>query len=103
MTLTRRDVIRMSGGALAGLSAGLLTAEELRSEPTRSRARGSAPALQDGLGEVEIRDRVEFPLNPDGSAIEHAESEAGPIEGVLWRYTGGEPTRDRVRLPKDEC
>ena len=91
MTLTRRDVIRMSGGALAGLSAGLLTAEELRSEPTRSRARGSARALQDGLGEVEIRDRVEFPLNPDGSAIEHEESEAGPIEGVLWRYTGGEP------------
>ena len=91
MTLTRRDVIRLSGGALAGLSAGLLTPDGVRSEPTRSRDGDPRRALQDGLAEVEVRDRVEFPLNPDGSAPEHAESEAGPIEGVLWRYTGGEP------------
>ena len=63
----------------------------MRSEPTRSRGGAPRKDLQDGLAEVEVRDRVELPLNPDGSAPEHAESEAGPIEGVLWRYTGGEP------------
>ena len=91
MTLTRREIIRISGGALAGLSAGLLKPDELRSEPRRSEAGDPRRALQDGLAEVEVRDRVEFPLNPDGSAPEHSEDEAGPIEGVLWRYTGGEP------------
>ena len=91
MTLTRRDVIRISGGALAGLSAGLLKPEELRSEPRRGMAGEAKPASQDGLAEVQVRDRAELPVNPDGSAPEHSESEAGPIEGVLWRYTGGEP------------
>ena len=91
MTLTRRDVIRLSGGAIAGLSAGLVTPEGLRSELRRDPAGGAEQLSQDGLGEVEVRARVEFPLNPDGSAIEHSEAEAGPIEGVLWRYTNGEP------------
>lgn len=91
MTLTRRDAIRISGGALAGLSAGLLIPEQLRSESRPVTTGEPKPASQDGLAEVLVRDRVELPLNPDGSAPEHSENAAGPIEGVLWRYTGGEP------------
>lgn len=91
MTLTRREVIQLSGGALAGLSTGLLTPEQLRSEARRSGAEEPQRSRQDGLAEMEIRDRVELPLAADGSAPEHPESAAGPIEGVLWRYTGGEP------------
>ena len=94
MTLTRRDVIRISGGALAGLSAGPLKPEELRSEPRRGMAGELKRTSRDGLAEVQLRDRAELPLNPDGSAPEHSESEAGPMEGstdgtgnppVIWR------------------
>lgn len=91
MTLTRRDAIRLSGGALAGLSSGLLTPGQLRPEVGRSGGEAVERSRQDGLAEMDLRDRVELPLAADGSAPEHPESAAGPIEGVLWRYTGGEP------------
>ena len=83
MTLSRRDAIRISSGALAGLSVGALKPEELRATPEQ--------AWPDDLEEMDLRNRVELPLNDDGSAPEHPESEAGPIEGVIWRYTDGEP------------
>jgi DMSO/TMAO reductase YedYZ molybdopterin-dependent catalytic subunit len=85
MGLTRRDAVRISGSALVGMSMGGLTAEKLRALPHR---RQDWP---DGLVEMPLRDRVPLPLNPDGSAPEHPESEAGPIEGVIWRYTEGQP------------
>ncbi len=86
MTLSRRDAIRLTGSALAGLSVCGLAPGNARARPP------SRPQpWPDRLVEMPLRDRVEFPLNPDGSAPEYPESEAGPIEGVIWRYTNGEP------------
>ena len=94
MTLTRREVIQLSGGALAGLSTGLLTPEELRSEARRSGAEEPQRSRQDGLAEMEIRDRVELPLAADGSAPEHPESAAGPDRGG---FSGAIPGASRQR------
>lgn len=88
MTLSRRDALRLSGGALAGLSVGALTPEKIRAESNRLAPPQEWP---DELENMELRERVELPLNEDGSAPEHPESEAGPIDGVIWRYTDGEP------------
>jgi DMSO/TMAO reductase YedYZ molybdopterin-dependent catalytic subunit len=85
MTLSRRDVIRVSGTAIAGLSLGTLPR-------TRLVARQSAPQQPwpDELVEMPVRERSVLPLNPDGSAPEYSPMDAGPIDGVLWRYTQGQ-------------
>jgi DMSO/TMAO reductase YedYZ molybdopterin-dependent catalytic subunit len=85
MDITRRDAIARSGSTLAGLSIGTLTAQQLNAQTT--------PAPQEWPATLVERPRragfpVDLPLNPDGSAPEHPESEAGPItEGtrLMWR------------------
>lgn len=84
MTMSRRDAIVVSGSALAGLSVGKLTPAELAAQVTRT-----DQEFPDHLETVEPRDGfpVDLPLNADGSAPEHDESEAGPIEGRLMWHT----------------
>ena len=92
MTISRRDAIRLSGGTLAGLSLGAkLSPEQLAAQST-----AQAQEWPETLVEAEVRSGfpVDLPLNPDGSAPEHPESSAGPIEGrLMWR------TEDRPAPP----
>ena len=81
MTISRRDAICRSSSALAGLSVGVLTAEQLQAQ---------APPQEwpDRLVEGTPREGfpAALPLNPDGSAPEHPESAAGPItDPLMWR------------------
>lgn len=91
--ITRRDAIALSGSTLAGLSLGALTAEQLAAQ--------AAPAQQAQEWPTTLVPRprregfpVNLPLNPDGSAIEHRESEAGAIDdgtSVMWRTPDKKP------------
>jgi DMSO/TMAO reductase YedYZ molybdopterin-dependent catalytic subunit len=82
MAISRRKAIAISGSTLAGLSLGTVKPEAL-----------GGNALQqedwpDQLVERPMRDGfpAPLPLNADGSAPEHAESEAGPItDPLMWR------------------
>src|SRR6185295_16410339 len=85
MSLTRRDAIGASlkgaSATLAGLSFGVLTRENLS-------AQTSAAPWPDQLVERPLREGfpAPLPLNSDGSAPEHAASEAGPItDPLMWR------------------
>src|SRR5512132_3683725 len=81
MSLTRRDAICASSAALAGLSLGALTRENLS-------AQTAAAPWPDQLVERPLREGfpAPLPLNPDGSAPEHAASEAGAItDPLMWR------------------
>ena len=84
MKLSRRDAIKVSGAAVAGLSVGVVAPETILGQ--------AAPqeAWPGGLVEGEPRQRAELPLNPDGSAPEYPPEAAGELRGVIWRYTGGE-------------
>ena len=83
MPISRRDAIAVSGSALAGLSVTGLDPTKLAAQtPARDQE------FPDHLMDVEPRETfpVHLPLNPDGSAPEHPESAAGPIEGrLMWR------------------
>lgn len=83
MTISRRDAIRISSSALAGLSFGVLTHENVRA----AQAQQQEP-WPDRLVERPLRQGfpAPLPLNPDGSAPEHPESAAGPItDPLMWR------------------
>ena len=86
MEISRRKSMQMSAAALAGLSL----SSALR---TSQAAAQSTPAPQ-GLAETELRKISPLPLNPDGSAPEHAAGEAGSITGVLWRTKNQTPDID---------
>jgi len=80
--ISRRKAIAISGSTLAGLSLGGLNPEALATGPQQE------ADWPDGLVERPLREGcpAPLPLNPDGSAPEHAESEAGPITGrLMWR------------------
>ena len=82
MSLTRRDAICASSAALAGLSVGVLTRENVSAQ-----TQPAAP-WPDQLVERPLREGfpAPLPLNPDGSAPEHAASEAGSItDPLMWR------------------
>jgi DMSO/TMAO reductase YedYZ molybdopterin-dependent catalytic subunit len=86
MSLTRRDAICASfkgaGAALAGLSVGVLTRENVSAQTQ------TAAPWPDQLVERPLREGfpAPLPLNPDGSAPEHAASEAGTItDPLMWR------------------
>jgi len=92
MDITRRDALILSGSTVAGFSLGMMNAKAILGQ--------SAPQLpQDWpttLVEAPLRDGfpADLPLNPDGSAPEHPESAAGPIEGpLMWQ------TPDRTTPP----
>ncbi|MEZ5290942.1 MAG: molybdopterin-dependent oxidoreductase [Vicinamibacterales bacterium] len=79
MAITRRDAIVLSGSTLAGLSLGSVRTAE---------AQAAQAPWPDSLVERPLRAGfpAALPLNPDGSAPEHAASEAGPItDPLMWR------------------
>src|SRR5258706_16190519 len=83
MTISRRDLIWMSGSTLAGLSLGALKPETLQAQ-----AAAAQEPWPDSLVERPMRPGfpVPLPLNADGSAPEHQASEAGPIsDPLMWR------------------
>ena len=86
MNLTRRDAIALSSSTVAGVSLGLVAADELGAQtPPAGQAAQEWPAT---LVERPVREGfpAELPLNPDGSAPEHDPSEAGPItQPLMWR------------------
>ncbi len=87
MPISRRDAIcGISGATLAGLALGVLTPEELQAQVAQTPP-GQEP-WPDRLVERPLRQGfpAPLPLNPDGSAPEHQESEAGPItDPLMWR------------------
>jgi DMSO/TMAO reductase YedYZ molybdopterin-dependent catalytic subunit len=76
MKLSRRETIQ-SATALAALSVAAMRA-------TPAAAQAGAP-VPDNLAEARLRTIAALPLQADGSAVEYAQSEAGPIDGVLWK------------------
>lgn len=89
MTISRRDAIVLSGSTLAGLSLGL-TRGELHAQAAQAAAATQTPAeaWPDTLVERPLRSGfpAALPINADGSAPEHPESEAGPItDPLMWR------------------
>jgi DMSO/TMAO reductase YedYZ molybdopterin-dependent catalytic subunit len=81
MTMSRRETVQFSAAALAGLSLAALKASEAVAQAPQS----------DRLVDTQLRTVAPLPLNPDGSAIEHAASEAGTLTGVLWRTKNQTP------------
>jgi DMSO/TMAO reductase YedYZ molybdopterin-dependent catalytic subunit len=82
MSISRRKAIAVSGSTLAGLSLGVVKPEALAARAAQQED------WPDQLVERPMRDGfpAPLPLNPDGSAPEHAESEAGPItDPLMWR------------------
>src|SRR5438067_3966569 len=81
--ISRREAIRISGSALAGLSLGALQGENLQ-----ARAAQQSADWPDQLVERPMRQGfpAPLPLNADGSAPEHPASAAGPIsDPLMWR------------------
>ena len=78
MNLSRRDTMQLSAAAVAALSVPSI----------RTAAAAQAAPTPDNLAPAQLRNISPLPLNPDGSAIEHAAGEAGPITGVLWKSKG---------------
>jgi DMSO/TMAO reductase YedYZ molybdopterin-dependent catalytic subunit len=77
MKMSRREIIRISATAAAGLSFAAVG-------PLRPAALSAQP-LSEGLSEATLPNFPVLPLSSDGSAIEYAPVEAGPISGVIWR------------------
>lgn len=92
MDISRRDALVLSGSALAGLSLGMITTGRRVAEAASQQTQ----QWPDTLVERPLREGFPalLPLNPDGSAPEHPESAAGPIEGrLMWQ------TPDRTTPP----
>ena len=82
MAISRRKAIAVSGSTLAGLSLGVVKPGALLAQPARQQD------WPDQLVERPMRNGfpAPLPLNPDGSAPTHPESEAGPItDPLMWR------------------
>ncbi len=91
--LTRRDAILLSGSTLAGLSLGGLGGERLLGQTAPASQAQEWPST---LVPAKRREGfpVDLPLNPDGSAVEHDEGEAGDIEqgaNTMWRTPDHQP------------
>ncbi len=87
MTISRRQAMRVSGTALAGISLGLRPEQLLAQAP----AAAAPQAVPDTLVDATLRNIAPLPLLPDGSAPEHPASAAGKItEPYMWRYTKGQ-------------
>jgi DMSO/TMAO reductase YedYZ molybdopterin-dependent catalytic subunit len=85
MAISRRDAIVISGSTLAGLSLGVVTRENLQAQAAQPQQQQPWP---DQLVERPLREGfpAPLPLNADGSAPEHAATEAGPItDPLMWR------------------
>lgn len=90
MDVTRREALILSSSTLAAFSLRMIDAERVVAQAAPQQ---DWPAT---LEEAPLREGfpVPLPLNPDGSAPEHPESAAGPIEGqLMWQ------TPDRTTPP----
>src|ERR1700738_3076604 len=83
MKMSRREAMRLSTSAIAGLSLGALA-------PGKAAAQ-AAPPQPEGLVDTKLRDAARLALMPDGSAVEYTPQEAGTITGVLWRKKNPTP------------
>jgi len=84
MTISRRQALQVSGTTVAGLSLGLRPESLFAQAPPAQ----TPQPVPDKLVDATVRNIAPLPLNPDGSAPEHAASEAGTItEPYMWRYT----------------
>jgi DMSO/TMAO reductase YedYZ molybdopterin-dependent catalytic subunit len=75
MKISRRETMKLSATALAGLSLARFS----------DAAAQNAPPQPGGLVDTKLRDPAALPLQPDGSAVEYTPQEAGTITGVLWK------------------
>jgi DMSO/TMAO reductase YedYZ molybdopterin-dependent catalytic subunit len=88
MAVSRREAIAMSGAALAGLSVSAVDPKALLAQTPQ------AAEWPDRLVERPLREGfpAPLPLNADGSAPEHAASEAGSITNpLMWRTANRQP------------
>src|ERR1700710_1260593 len=83
MKMSRRESLRLSATALAGLSIGAAGSGEAAAQ--------AAPPAPDGLVDPRLRDIATLPLTSDGSAVEYTPQDAGTITGVLWRTKNQTP------------
>jgi len=90
MDITRRDALILSGSTVAGFSLGMMNARAILGQTTPQ----PPQEWPSTLVETPLREGfpADLPLNPDGSAPEHPESAAGPIEGPLMWQTPGRTT-----------
>ena len=92
MDITRRDALVLSSSTLAAVSLRMIDPDGLVAQTAAQQTQEFPPTLV----ETPLREGfpVPLPLNPDGSAPEHPESAAGPIEGrLMWQ------TPDRTTPP----
>jgi DMSO/TMAO reductase YedYZ molybdopterin-dependent catalytic subunit len=92
MDITRRDALVLSSSTLAAVSLRMIDADGLVAQTAPQQTQEFPSTLVD----APLREGfpVPLPLNPDGSAPEHPESAAGPIEGrLMWQ------TPDRTTPP----
>jgi DMSO/TMAO reductase YedYZ molybdopterin-dependent catalytic subunit len=82
MKFSRREVVQSSATAIAALSIAAI-----RVSPGEAQQATTAPQ-PDNLVETPLRKISPLPLNLDGSAIEHSETEIGKLDGVLWKGRG---------------
>jgi DMSO/TMAO reductase YedYZ molybdopterin-dependent catalytic subunit len=90
MDVTRRDALIRSGSTLAGVSLGLISADGLVAQAAPAQSQEWPNSLLEGP--LTEGFPVPLPLNADGSAPDHPESEAGPIEGRLMWQTSDRAT-----------
>jgi hypothetical protein len=86
MKLSRREAIRVSGTAVAGLSMGVSRSNDIVAQTVRQQE------WPDHLVEGDLRQRADLPLNPDGSAPEYPPEAADEITDwvepcalVIWK------------------
>ena len=92
MDITRREALVFSSSAVAAVSLRMIDANRLEARTVLQQTQEFPTTLV----EAPLREGfpVALPLNPDGSAPEHPESAAGPIEGrLMWQ------TSDRTTPP----
>ena len=92
MDITRREALVFSSSAVAAVSLRMIDANRLEARTVLQQTQEFPTTLV----EAPLREGfpAPLPLNPDGSAPEHPESAAGPIEGrLMWQ------TPDRTTPP----
>jgi DMSO/TMAO reductase YedYZ molybdopterin-dependent catalytic subunit len=77
MRISRREAMQSSAALAAAFSVAAIR------PVTASQTTSSSEP--DSLVETKLRNISPLPLNADGSATEHSESEIGTLDGVLWK------------------
>jgi DMSO/TMAO reductase YedYZ molybdopterin-dependent catalytic subunit len=73
--------MKSSAAMAAALSVAAIHSSEAAAQPAASPG-------PDSLVDTKLRTISPLPLNADGSAVEHSESEIGMLDGVLWKTKG---------------